>query len=101
MNAQIKADNDSFTKDIDDATGLYCKILSAMILRLFKRLSDAQNEELRSSKTNVHIHLLKTSSGKKVLPIRENVFQGSQTFHTAATLISSQTPSTPYLIKNM
>ena len=41
---------------------------------LFHRLSDTQNRELRSSKTDLHIPLLRTSSGQKAVRTVEYAF---------------------------
>ena len=41
---------------------------------LFHRLSDIQNRELRNSKTDLHIPLLRSSSGQKSFAYREYRF---------------------------
>ena len=44
------------------------------VKEIFHRLSDTQSMELRNSKTDLYIPLLRTSSGQKDLPTAEYVF---------------------------
>ena len=41
---------------------------------IFHRLSDIQNRELSNPKADLHLPLLRTSSGHKALPTREYAF---------------------------
>ena len=61
---------------------------------LFHRLSDILNRELRNSKTDLHIPLLRASSGHKALPT------GEYAFGTTSNVKQKQVDRSPPLKQN-
>ena len=61
---------------------------------LFHRLSGIQNRELRNSKTDLHIPLLRTSSGQK------SFAEGEHAFGTTSHLKQKQVDRSPPLKQN-